>query len=390
MTLSKKITAVVMSLVMLLGCFAVVANAYVYTPTLTTGEIKLSVKADKTVVNKGDKVTFQVHADPGNVKDLSAFMHMFFYNKAQLSIPEGITTVSQFRTFKGSFAAIQSPSAGGNLNLPVQRLFANVFTQEELAYFDGGIQIAGQMTDAAQRWNPVKDEVYIEFSMVVSNTVQPGEEIWFGMLDKAFSAKRATLAVNGVVQAADKLNLSDSMVKLTVAGGEQPQASALKHEKRQVKMDWADQAAGTILPGSHQLRVISQIAEADLQKAVGATDDATIATKILKAGVVAFKGNKAAFNMETAKTLAQSEMLQQGDYSKSETTYIQHANGVYRFGARVEYKSALYDTAYVTYLAYVDETGKTQYLFLDAAEELLYATKQTDIENLWKGGQPKA
>ena len=47
----RKVLSVIMAVVMMISCFALMASAYTYSPSLTTGEVKISATADKTTVS---------------------------------------------------------------------------------------------------------------------------------------------------------------------------------------------------------------------------------------------------------------------------------------------------------------------------------------------------
>lgn len=282
MTFYKKFFAVVLSLAMLVSCFAVSASAYVYSPSVTGGELKLSISADKTTVNPGDVVSFEMKIDRGSYTDLSAFAHLFLYNGNQLS-PVG-TTVQNWRQFQNEVATIVSTSAGGNMNFATSnaKLKAQL-TEEEQAYYTKGIMVAGQLGSAAYRWNPAKDEVYMTFKMTVADTVTPGEEIWFGLHDAGYKALLSTFAINGVVQKdMSVFNLKDSMIKLTVATPA-PAGPTINQLGSQIRFNGLESA-----PGAHDadfdIRTRASISKADMMTLLG-TDEAGLTAALKTANI---------------------------------------------------------------------------------------------------------
>lgn len=374
--MSKKVLSVVMAVIMLLSCCALAASAYTYAPTQTTGEVVISATADKTTVNPGDEVTITMSINRGSKGELGAFGNTIVYNGDQLT-PVG-TTPQTFRTWEGDCAAsFANPNASGNMNYAVATQLKAQMTEEELAYFTKGIMILGSATSSALRWNPTDTEAYMSFKMTVSNDVQPGDEIWVGTPQAAFVKGVSYFAEGTKRMTNDVYDLTNSMVKLTVAGGETPAAPVLTKTSAQVKMT---PNSATTVEDAFQFRVVSKISDADWNTYFANTGVADATTNaITSVGFVAYKGTEG-FSLDTAKAVAAGTAAD--GYSVATTNYIQHTDGAdAQFGCRMEITSAetRSDLTYVAFAQYVDASGAAQVVFYDAAYEALLATNYTGI-----------
>lgn len=373
--MSKKVLSVVMAVIMLLSCCAVAASAYTYAPTRTTGEVAIVATADKTTVNPGDEVTITMSINRGSLGELGAFGNVIVYSSAQLT-PVG-STVQEFRTWEGDCAvSFANPNASGNMNYAVGTQLT-AFTAEEKAYFDKGIMILGSSTSSALRWNPTDLEAYMSFKMTVSDSVQPGDEIWVGTHEAAV-AKGTTYFAEGTkrLPQATAYDLTNSMVKLTVAGGEVA-GPVLTKASSQVKMT---ATSASTVADAFQFRVISSISAADWDTYFANTGkaDAT-ANAITNVGFVAYKGTTG-FNLDTAKAAVAGTAAD--GYQVATTDYIQHADGAdAKFGCRIDITSAetRSDVTYVAFAQYLDASGAAQVVFYDASYEALLAKNYTGI-----------
>lgn len=374
--MSKKVLSVVMAVIMLLSCCAVAASAYTYAPDRTSGEVVIVATADKTTVNRGDVVTITMSIDRGSIGELGAFGNTIVYNGDQLT-PVG-TTPQTFRTWEGDCAAsFANPNASGNMNYAVATQLKTQMTEEELAYFTKGIMILGSSTSSALRWNPTGLEAYMSFQMTVSDSVQPGDEIWVGTHD-ACVEKGVTYFAEGTkrLPQATAYNLTNSMVKLTVAGGEVA-GPVLTKASSQVKMT---ATSASTVADAFQFRVISSISAADWDTYFANTGkaDAT-ANAITNVGFVAYKGTTG-FNLDTAKAAVAGTAAD--GYQVATTDYIQHADGTdAKFGCRIDITSAetRSDVTYVAFAQYVDASGAAQVVFYETSYEALLATNYTGI-----------
>lgn len=145
-------------------------------------------------------------------------------------------------------------------------------------------------------------------------------------------------------------------------------APALKHAGRQVKMNVVD---GKVVKGTEQLRVVSSISNEDWDNYfANTTNEAESTNKLLEVGIVATQG---AFDMTAAQDAAKLGKGVHGDYTVATTTYIQNTGSDYRFGARIEYQTNVFDTTYVAFAKYLNAKGAEAYVFYDASYALAFA-----------------
>ena len=369
---SRKILSVVLAVIMLATCFSMMASAYTYVPSLTSGDIKFITEADKTTVEPGDVVTFSLKIDTARLP-LAGFNAVVVFNGDQLS-PVG-STVTEWRTWQGDCAAsFANPNASGNMNFPVAQL-ANYFTEEEKAYFTKACMMAGTALSSTYRWNPESRETYATFQMTVSENVQPGEEIWIGTHDATYLRGAAAINVDTQRQPTSAYDLTESMVKLTVASAEE--GPVVAKSRSQVKMT---ATSDTTVADAFTFRVISTITDADWDAYFANTAAGGDTNAIQRLGFVAYKGT-AGFDMETAQAVAQGTATE--GYDVAWTDYVQKADDssdAY-FGARLEITSAetRADVTYVGVVEYLDAEGQTAYAFYDAAEKALL---NSDYDNI--------
>ena len=382
MTKCKKLLSVVMA-VLMLSVTVFSASAYTYAPeTATSGEIVITTTAEKTTVKPGETVTFYVNIDPGSKTNLAGSGCLIAFNRDQLT-PVG-SSISEFRSYLGEHAATYAnPLANtGNLDMPNGALI-RFLTAEEQAYLTRFIMVGNQSTSSANRWNPVPGEALMSFQMTVSESVQPGDEIWIGLHECGFEGGQSyfTYYGDGTRVVRPKLaeyNLTNSMVKLTVASDE-PAGPVVAKSKAEVKMT---PNSPTTVEDAFQFRVTSVITDADWDTYFANTA-AGGNNAITKLGFVAYKGTDG-FDLETAKSVAKGGTV--AGYDVATTTYVQKADDssdAY-FGAIIQITSAetRSDATYIAYVEYTDAEGATQYAFYDAAQTALLDTNyQTIVES---------
>ena len=380
MTKRYKLLSVVMALLML-SCTLLSVSAYTYAPEYTTGEIVITTTAEKTTVAPGDTVTFSIGVDPGSNYDLGASGCLILFNRDQLT-PVG-TTIPEFRTYVGNHAATYANqnSLSGNLDMPMTAV-NRFLTAEEQSYFTRAIMFVNSSTSMANRWNvTTPGEAIVTFQMTVSDSVQPGDEIWIGLHEAGYKAGNSNFAYfnGGTVShraSNDEFNLTNSMVKLTVASDE-PAGPVVAKSKSQVKMT---ATSDTTVADAFTFRVISTITDADWDAYFANTAAGGDTSAIQRLGFVAYKGTDG-FDMETAKAVAQGSATE--GYEVAWTDYVQKADDssdAY-FGARLEITGAdtRADVTYVGVVEYLNADGTTAYAFYDAAEQALLNTNYDTI-----------
>lgn len=370
----RKVLSVIMAVVMMISCFALMASAYTYSPSLTAGEIKIIADADKTTVSPGDVVKITMKIDPGSKTNLSALGNTIVYNGDQLT-PVG-SKITEFRTWEGDFAeSFANPNAAGNMNFDTAKLYKNQMTSEELAYFNKGIMVLGSATSSAKRWNPKAGEAYMSFKMTVSDSVKPGDEIWVGVHEAGFLQGSCSLAIEGKRQKNDVFDVTNSMVKLTVAGAE-PSYAVAKY-KTQVKFTGDKTTAPDDL---FQFRLTSVITAADFA-AMNSNGNT-----IKSVGFIA--ANTGAADAADAKAAVEKGTALPSAWKAASTDYVSQANAssdAY-FGAivkNISHASQATDIDCIAYVCYNDGTAD-HYVWYSAAVTAKVASGYDAAVANWK------
>lgn len=370
----RKVLSVIMAVVMMISCFALMASAYTYSPSLTTGEVKISATADKTTVSPGDTVKITMTIDPGSKTDWAAFGNTIVYNGEQLT-PVG-SKITEFRTWEGDCAAsFANPNAAGNMNFDTAKMLKAQMTEEELAYFNKGIMILGSATSSAKRWAPKAGEAYLSFKMTVSDSVKPGDEIWVGAHNATFVRGTTYFALGSKRMANTEYDLTNSMVKLTVAGAE-PSYSVAKY-KTQVKFTGDKTTAPDDL---FQFRLTSVITAADFA-AMNSNGN-----KIKSVGFIA--ANTGAADADAAKTAVEKGTALPSAWKAASTDYVSQANAssdAY-FGAiikNISHASQATDIDCIAYVCYNDGTAD-HYVWYSAAVTAKVASGYDAAVAAWK------
>ncbi len=370
----RKVLSVIMAVVMMISCFALMASAYTYSPSLTTGEVKISATADKTTVSPGDTVKITMTIDPGSKTDWAAFGNTIVYNGEQLT-PVG-SKITEFRTWEGDCAAsFANPNAAGNMNFDTAKMLKAQMTEEELAYFNKGIMILGSATSSAKRWAPKAGEAYLSFKMTVSDSVKPGDEIWVGTHNATFVRGTTYFALGSKRMANTEYDLTNSMVKLTVAGAE-PSYAVAKY-KTQVKFTGDKTTAPDDL---FQFRLTSVITAADFA-AMNSNDN-----KIKSVGFIA--ANTGAADADAAKTAVEKGTALPSAWKAASTDYVSQANAssdAY-FGAiikNISHASQATDIDCIAYVCYNDGTAD-HYVWYSAAVTAKVASGYDAAVAAWK------
>lgn len=370
----RKVLSVIMAVVMMISCFALMASAYTYSPSLTTGEVKISATADKTTVSPGDTVKITMTIDPGSKTDWAAFGNTIVYNGEQLT-PVG-SKITEFRTWEGDCAAsFANPNAAGNMNFDTAKMLKAQMTEEELAYFNKGIMILGSATSSAKRWAPKAGEAYLSFKMTVSDSVKPGDEIWVGTHNATFVRGTTYFALGSKRMANTEYDLTNSMVKLTVAGAE-PSYSVAKY-KTQVKFTGDKTTAPDDL---FQFRLTSVITAADF-----ATMNSN-GNKIKSVGFIA--ANTGAADADAAKAAVEKGTALPSAWKAASTDYVSQADAssdAY-FGAivkNISHASQATDIDCIAYVCYNDGTAD-HYVWYSAAVTAKVASGYDAAVAAWK------
>lgn len=379
----RKVLSVIMAVVMMISCFALMASAYTYSPSLATGAVKICATADKTTVSPGDVVTVTMTIDPADKVKLAGFTNIILYNSKQLSPTH--TTNTEFRTWLGDCAdSFANPSAAVNFDYSISRFLTNYLDADDLAYFDKAINILGSSNSSAKRWNPKAGEAYMSFQMTVSEDVKPGEEIWFGLHEGGFKSKKANFkeeAVNSKGAIITKnfelsdYDLTNSMVKLTVAGA--GSSYAVAKYKTQVKFTGDKTTAPDDL---FQFRLTSVITAADFA-AMNSNGNT-----IKSVGFIA--ANTGAADAADAKAAVEKGTALPSAWKAASTDYVSQANAssdAY-FGAivkNISHASQATDIDCIAYVCYNDGTAD-HYVWYSAAVTAKVASGYDAAVANWK------
>lgn len=379
----RKVLSVIMAVVMMISCFALMASAYTYSPSLATGAVKICATADKTTVSPGDVVTVTMTIDPADKVKLAGFTNIILYNSKQLSPTH--TTNTEFRTWLGDCAdSFANPSAAVNFDYSISRFLTNYLDADDLAYFDKAINIVGSSNSSAKRWNPKAGEAYMSFQMTVSEDVKPGEEIWFGLHEGGFKSKKANFkeeAVNSKGAIITKnfelsdYDLTNSMVKLTVAGA--GSSYAVAKYKTQVKFTGDKTTAPDDL---FQFRLTSVITAADFA-AMNSNGNT-----IKSVGFIA--ANTGAADADAAKTAVEKGTALPSAWKAASTDYVSQASAssdAY-FGAivkNISHASQATDIDCIAYVCYNDGTAD-HYVWYSAAVTAKVASGYDAAVAAWK------
>lgn len=314
MVKNKKLFAVVLALVMLVSCFVVSASALTYAPTNTTGEVAIIATSDKTTVKDGDVVTITMSIDPGTKTSFSAFTLPVIYNGDQLT---PTNTGTAFRTWLGDCAtSFAKDEATVNMNYNTTNALGAAFTADEKSYYTKGIVVAGQTAGGATaRWNPAAGgEDFVSFQFTVTDAVKAGDEIWVGFHQAAVTRSQGFFSVDNKRLAATDYNLTNSMVKLTVAEDKEP--TIVNPLKGQIRFDKKDGAYA----GTFDVRALATITEKDFNATF--TDAATAEDMIEEIGFVFAAGsNVGTPDMAGVKALVENGTALSG-YEKKTVDYI--------------------------------------------------------------------
>lgn len=373
MKTSKKILGVVLALVMLVNVFAMFSFA-----AAPDSAIDLTITADKASYSAGDVVTFTVHEKVESaVGDMRiGGRYAIGYNKA------GIEPLSDdgMDINKHNVTCFVDGS-----DLPNSTVS---FTEDNTSMGDAideghgwdSVVVYGVNDDGLTGFDATAGVDLFSFQMKIPETAPDGDYVvGFNVGSyinyNAYSNDQAMGCVAGYDDDYGYGTTANyGFTNVTIHVGSAAAAPVLSTAGRQVKMDVVDNA---VVAHTEQLRVVSSISNDDWNNYfANTTDEAATTNKLVEVGIVATQG---AFDMEAAKTAAQQGKGVHGDYTVATTTYIQNTGSDYRFGARIEYQTNVFDTTYVAFAKYLNAEGAEAYVFYDASYALAFATDYSTI-----------
>lgn len=386
----KKVLSLALAIVLLLSCFTVAFA------TVDDAALKIEIVPTETSYKNGDIVTFNfnIESDPNLCGKMGAITEMFIGFNGDAF--EYIEDLSSIPAFSGQGTVVTTGFPIDNNQDP-----SNSFVMDVNPDGDSNIGYAGlSAAEKAKGWNKVLrvnmtpiidpstndslcDDDYsanvtcFQFKLKVKDAAAAGNyAVGVARSETAAIAEEMGAIFDIPGDAMEMFGTSQvfQCVDGTVVIGSAAAAPVLSTAGRQVKMDVAD---GAVVKGTEQLRVVSSISNDDWNNYfANTTDESATTDKLVEVGIVASKG---AFNMDDAKAAAQQGKGTHGDYTVATTTYIQNTGSDYRFGARIEYNSDVFDTTYVAFAKYLDASGAEAYVFYDASYALAFATDYNSI-----------
>lgn len=373
MKTSKKILGVVLALAMLVNVFAMFSFA-----AAPDSAIDLTITADKASYSAGDVVTFTVHEKVESaVGDMRiGGRYAIGYNKA------GIEPLSDDGMDINKHGVTCFVDGSDLPNSTVS------FTEDNTGMGDAideghgwdSVVVYGVNDDGLTGFDATAGVDLFSFQMKIPETAPDGDYVvGFNVGSYVNYNAYSNDQTMGCVAGYDDdygygTTANYGFTNVTIHVGSAVAAPALTAAGRQVKMDVAD---GAVVEHTEQLRVVSSISNDDWNNYfANTTDEAATTNKLVEVGIVATQG---AFDMEAAKTAAQQGKGVHGDYTVATTTYIQNTGSDYRFGARIEYQTNVFDTTYVAFAKYLDASGAEAYVFYDASYALAFATDYSTI-----------
>lgn len=378
----RKSLSALLAVVMLISVFSFAASAGVDPiDSAATQNIAMKLEVEHadgtaaTTVEPGETVTVNVYVTAKNPEArIYGGAFLIFWNSNIYTYVEGSRTWGLPCVNPESLYDISNTQSAYTDTVAAM-------TTDELGY---GWDIAGnfQVKTNAGTSNTNADLIqagsatpFISIKLKVSEDVTPGTSAPIGIPVTSIAPKNTTrmnytyiqtwtAASKTVTQNKSKsLYVMDTIAALSVATPA-PAGPALTHEGRQVKMTVVDNA---VVSGTEQLRVVSSISNDDWNAYfANTTDKAATTDKIVDVGFVAYKGQASTFNADTAKNVAKGTATD-SNYTVATTDYIQNTGSGYRFGARVDYKTAVYDTTYLAFVHYKDNSGNDAYVFYDTS-----------------------
>lgn len=391
---TKKVISALLAVVMLVSVLSISVSAGAPAPS---GSYKISIvyelcDADGnaiTTVTPGQEVTLNVYGNSSTDNDeLVGFVNSIYYDdEVYTYVPDSVQWlgVKEWIDANNSKVNVYNET---HTNINVYTKSAAAWTDTEKAdhpnwasflYVTGTQLLAGSAYTVKENANTPMYSLKFK----VADNVAPGTNADFGCPESVHLVGRISYnyvrtKATGTIGAGE----IEPMATYSVAAASEAVAGpALSHVRRELKMDVQD---GAVVKGTEQLRVTSAISQADWDAYfANTTTEGATANAIQQVGIVAFKGQAADFNADTAKAVAQGTPAD--GYSAADTDYIQNdtASGTYKFGARIEYQSAAFDTTYIAYVKYLDAAGQVAYAFYDTTTtySLNFATDYTNLTN---------
>lgn len=396
MAKTKKILSVVLAFSLIFSIFLIDASA-----ALGSGKtMGVVLTTDKTEISKGDTVTVTLHIEFSDYSTLIGGLRLALLYDSSVYTPD-VNSAKFLNDFEAYYNTTKKPAVNANFLTAV--LGDSTLSAEEKATCTGALmnqfQVLSSMNGGiteAMGYNLTQD-ASADYSV-------PEWEVTFKVTGDPAAGSTKIFVCDGMSTKSQYLKTTDGTKVVSLTSSQvdftnavvAPSAAAagpvLTAAGRQIKMT-LNEAGTDAVAGTEQLRVVSSFSAQDWNDYFVNTgkkdaNEQPIKVKALKeVGIVASKG---AFDLETAKGYAMQGKGEYGDYKVATTDYIQQtAEGLYRFGARIEYQTGVYDTTYIAFATYWDENSVEHTIFYDAQADIAYNTNHSGIVNAYILGLKK-
>ncbi len=391
----KKISAVVLALVLCLSVIVVPASAAKV--ELGSAKMAFSLEWDKASYSAGDTAYLSIYMDAADDLPLYTGSFIIGLNSAVFKQADNpIANVKANATTSDNFASYWK-GAVTNLSWLAARVVTrvkNANTAEENAKFDQYLKysaaknIAGTHTNAGNNMDGFygnefnADEPIMTIALKVAADVPDGTAVEAAMTSGSLTVSPVQTswlyytAPNSATKTT-AIAATDIDVSATVISAKIGAPSIIKDGGSQIRFRGVGQGgtAADYTGKGFDVRTVATISEEDF--AAKFTDDATAIASIAEIGFIyAAKSNVAAFDVETAKnaakTLADKEAL--NGYVKKTVSHIQHVEGQpYKFTCLIDNIADADKTDAVNAFAYIKLTTG-DYIWADAAIFADYTT----------------
>lgn len=377
----KKISAVVLALVLCLSVIVVPASAAKV--ELGSAKMAFSLAWDKASYSAGDTAYLSIYMDAADDLPLYTGSFIIGLNSAVFKQADNpIANVKANATTSDNFASYWK---GADTNLSwlaagVVTRVKNANTAEENAKFDQYLKYtaakngAGTHTNAGNNMDGFygnefnADEPIMTIALKVAADVPDGTAVEAAMTSGSLTVSPVQTSwlyytAPNSATSTTAIAATDIDVSATVISAKIGAPSIIKDGGSQIRFRGISQT-GTAADyqGEFDVRTVAKISEADF--AAKFTDEATAIEKITDIGFVYARTSKVAdFNLEKAKQVAQGADI--AGYTKKQISHIQHTAGNdYQFTCLVENIPDADKTDSLNALAYVCFNG--EWIFADA------------------------
>ena len=369
----KKISAIVLALVLCLSVVVMPASAY---SLGASSEVAYVIELDKDKYEAGESVTVNLYLYGKSGLEFGTGAIVIGMNSALFDMAEndiddvkGGSTCSDLMA--SYYKSSESLSWAWQTNATVLTNISNGNTADENAMFDQYIKFtlarntAGTHDNAGSNKNGLPtDEInadseagvaFVSFSLKLKDEIEDGTEINFGVptgsMPKNYTYMNyyktpgtATTVVKTTAATSEIVNSTSAQIgpafvfpEFTIGAGK----DAIRFEKNADK-SYAQKVT---------IRTMAKIAAADLQAATGATANDDIEAKIKSVGFV-YAPSTTAFDAANAETVAKGGSV--AGYVKQPVSYIQYDGTSYNFTCLVEVQDADVASANFNTYAYIE------------------------------------